>query len=68
VLSNEKYIENYIFDKSASKDLDGKRNGHKYKDDEDIVRIEDLSCQLSEKAKAIRGEYLPTYAPYGYRK
>jgi site-specific DNA recombinase len=40
VLSNEKYIGNYIFDRSASKDLDGKRNGHKYKNDEDIVRIE----------------------------
>lgn len=40
VLSNEKYIGNYIFDKSASKDMDGKRNGHKYKNENEIVRIE----------------------------
>ena len=41
ILKNEKYAGVYIYSKSAPKDIDGKRNGHAYKDDEDIIRIED---------------------------
>jgi len=40
ILLNEKYTGVYIYNRSAPKDVDGKRNGHKYKDPEDIVRIE----------------------------
>lgn len=41
ILVNEKYTGVYIYNKSSSKDVDGKRNGHKHKDEEDIIRIND---------------------------
>ena len=41
ILRNEKYRGCFIFNKSASKDLNGKRNGHQYKNHEDIIRVED---------------------------
>jgi len=39
ILKNEKYAGVYIFNRSAAK-VDGKRNNHKIKKDEDIIRIE----------------------------
>lgn len=39
ILTNEKYTGVYIYNKSASKDSRHKRNGHKYKPDEKIIRI-----------------------------
>lgn len=41
ILKNEKYTGTYIYNKSASKDADGKRNGHAYKPKEDWIVIED---------------------------
>ena len=41
ILRNEKYRGCYIFNKSASKDMNGKRNGHHYKNAEDVIRVED---------------------------
>ena len=41
ILRNEKYRGCFVFNKSASKDLNGKRNGHQYKDFEDMIRVED---------------------------
>ncbi len=40
LLKNEKYRGIYTYNKAASKDVDGKRNGHKSKADEDIIRVE----------------------------
>lgn len=40
LLKNEKYRGCFIFNKSLPKDVTGKRNGHKYKTDEEILRIE----------------------------
>jgi len=40
ILVNEKYTGIYIFNKSSSKNADGKRNGHQYKEDKDIIRNE----------------------------
>lgn len=40
ILQNEKYTGVYVYNKSASKDLYGKRNGHKLKNDDDIIRVE----------------------------
>lgn len=40
LLKNEKYIGTYTFDVSSSKDINGKRNSHKKKPPEDIIRIE----------------------------
>ena len=41
ILKNEKYTGTYVYGKSAPKDVDGKRNGHAYKPDADIIRIKD---------------------------
>ena len=50
ILNNEKYIGVYVYNKSVSKDVDGKRNGHKYKDPEEIIRIEDAVPAIIEEA------------------
>lgn len=39
ILTNEKYSGVYVYNKSSSKDMFGKRNTHLYKDDEDIIKI-----------------------------
>ncbi len=40
ILANEKYTGVYIFNRSASKDAFGRRNGHANKAEDDILRIE----------------------------
>ncbi|MGL6167576.1 MAG: recombinase family protein, partial [Fusobacteriaceae bacterium] len=40
ILRNEKYTGTYIYNKVAAKDMRGKRNNHNYKNDEEIIRIE----------------------------
>lgn len=37
---NEKYRGCYIFNRSAAKSVDGKRNGHKCKPDDEILKVE----------------------------
>ena len=59
LISNEKYIGTYVFNKTASPSLSGKRNGHKQKSDEDIIRIEDcfegiISKEVFAKAQEIK--------------
>lgn len=49
ILQNEKYTGTYIFNKSVSKNVDGKRNSHKFKDDDEIIRIEDVLPQIISK-------------------
>ena len=41
ILKNEKYTGTYIFNRAASKDMNYKRNNHKSKDDESIIRVPD---------------------------
>lgn len=41
ILSNEKYSGVYIYNKSSKKDPFGKRNSHSYKDESEIIKIED---------------------------
>ncbi|HCX64168.1 MAG TPA: hypothetical protein DHN33_03030 [Eubacteriaceae bacterium] len=41
ILKNEKYTGVYIFNKSASKNIRGTFNRHTYKDEKDIIRVED---------------------------
>lgn len=48
ILKNEKYTGTYIFNKSASKDVDGKRSG-KYKDNDEIIRIEGIIPPIISK-------------------
>ena len=40
IMHNEKYNGVYVYNRLASKDSSGKRNGHKYKDSSEIVRVE----------------------------
>lgn len=40
IVRNEKYIGIYVFNKLVSKNIDGKRNGNSYKQDDEIIRIE----------------------------
>ena len=40
ILRNEKYTGVYIFNRKCAKDLNGMRNNHKDKENEDIIRIE----------------------------
>lgn len=39
LLTNEKYAGTYVFNKSASRDFRGKMNRHRYKSDDQIIRI-----------------------------
>jgi len=41
ILRNPKYTGVYTYSRSASKDVDNKRNGHRHKADEDIIKVED---------------------------
>ncbi len=49
LLKNEKYTGVYIYNKSSSKDIDGKRNSHSYKDKSEIIRIEGEMPQIISK-------------------
>ena len=40
ILKNEKYAGVYVFNKSASKDATGRRNGNKVKDEKEIIKID----------------------------
>ncbi len=40
ILSNEKYMGTYVYNKSAEKSADGTRNGHAYKPEEEWIKIE----------------------------
>lgn len=39
ILKNEKYMGTFVFNKSTAKDKHGKRNGHRYKDDVEIIKV-----------------------------
>lgn len=41
ILKNQKYEGTYVFNRTASKNLLGKRNHHKSKKDEEIIKVED---------------------------
>ncbi|WP_312258489.1 recombinase family protein [Romboutsia ilealis] len=40
ILTNEKYTGVYVFNKTQRKGVDGKRNGHKQKSEEEIIKVE----------------------------
>lgn len=49
ILRNEKYTGVYIYNRSAAKDNRGKRNNHKMKSTEEIIRIEGGIPKIIEK-------------------
>lgn len=43
ILKNEKYTGTFIYNKTETRnEVTGKRNGHKYKSEEDIIRVENV--------------------------
>lgn len=73
LLRNERYMGIYTFNKRAKRSSQNKRNGHKWKDESEIIRFEDgcpaiVSKQLWERANASRkmtGK-ITTNAKYNY--
>jgi len=49
ILVNEKYTGTYIFNKSAPRNVDGKRNSHAYKDESEIIRLENFMPAIIPK-------------------
>ena len=49
ILKNEKYIGRYIYNRSSSKDIDGKRNGHKDKPRDEWIIVEDAIPAIVSK-------------------
>ncbi|HFL2584277.1 TPA: recombinase family protein [Clostridioides difficile] len=49
ILNSEKYTGVYVFNKTQRKGVNGKRNGHKQKDDSEIIKIEDGMPQIIDK-------------------
>ncbi|HBG4973252.1 TPA: recombinase family protein [Clostridioides difficile] len=49
ILNNEKYTGVYVFNKTQRKGVNGKRNGHKQKDEGEIIKIEDGMPQIIDK-------------------
>jgi len=54
ILRNEKYTGVYIYNKSAPKSCDGKRNGHLYKLASDIIRLEGVIPPIIDKELFLR--------------
>ncbi len=59
ILNNEKYKGTYIFNKCSRRNSENKRNSHKYKDESEIIRIENgvpaiVSEELWNKANVSR--------------
>lgn len=54
ILINEKYTGVYIYNKSASKDRNNKRNGHRYKSDDEIIRVENGVPQIVSKEDFVK--------------
>jgi len=46
ILRNEKYTGVYVFNKVDGKDVDGKRNGNRFKDEREIIRINGAVPQI----------------------
>ena len=49
ILSNEKYTGVYVFNKTQRKGVNGKRNGHKQKSEDEIIKVEGGMPQIIGK-------------------
>ncbi|HBG0818222.1 recombinase family protein [Clostridioides difficile] len=49
ILSNEKYTGVYVFNKTQRKGVNGKRNGHKQKSEDEIIKVEGGMPQIISK-------------------
>lgn len=49
ILNNEKYTGVYVFNKTQRKGVNGKRNGHKQKSEEEIIKVEGGMPKIIDK-------------------
>ena len=49
IISNEKYTGVYVFNKTQRKGVNGKRNGHKQKSEDEIIKVEGGMPQIIDK-------------------
>ena len=49
ILNNPKYTGVFTYSRLTSKDVDGKRNSHSYKEDDEIIKVEDAVPALISK-------------------
>lgn len=54
ILKNPKYTGVYTYSRSAPKNVDGKRNGHAYKSDDEIIKVEGALPALISQEDFIR--------------
>ncbi len=51
ILKNEKYVGTFVYNKTETRDeITGKRSRHRYKSDEDIIRVENVLPAIISKA------------------
>ena len=50
ILGNPKYTGVYTYSRLSAKDADGRRNSHRYKDDDEIIILEDAFTALVSKS------------------
>lgn len=56
ILSNEKYTGVYVFNKTQRKGVNGKRNGHKQKSEDEIIKVEGGMPQIIGKDVFIKAQ------------
>ncbi|HBG7256460.1 recombinase family protein [Clostridioides difficile] len=56
ILSNEKYTGVYVFNKTQRKGVNGKRNGHKQKSEDEIIKVEGGMPQIIDKEVFIQAQ------------
>ena len=56
ILSNEKYTGVYVFNKTQRKGVNGKRNGHKQKSDDEIIKVEGGMAQIIDKVVFLQAQ------------
>lgn len=56
ILSNEKYTGVYVFNKTQRKGVNGKRNGHKQKSEDEIIKVEGGMPQIIDKDVFIKAQ------------
>lgn len=56
ILSNEKYTGIYVFNKTKRKGVNGKRNGHKQKNEDEIIKVEDGMPQIIDKETFLKSQ------------
>ncbi len=73
MLCNRKYVGDFIYNKSASKDSKGKRNGHAYKDESEWIVVEGgcpaiVSREVFDEVQRIKAENKGKFINQNHKK